>query len=342
MEAIFQNRTKHFSMKKVLVLGGTQFVGRVLVEELLKRGGYEVVLFNRGKTNAQLFPELRKIHGNRETDDLFQTCSEDWDAVIDISGYYPNTLQTFASRIQPHCKRYIFISTASVYNLEISENKLIGEDFDLLPCSTEQRTDNTMTTYGQRKVACEEALLQCDGLDAIILRPSVIYGPYDPFDRHYYWLYRVKNRKQILFPETGQTSKDSFTFVNDLANIIITAIDLPQHNKVYNVNTHPLTNLFDTVNTMAAAVNTQPNFSMASTEFLDKEKVQVWTDLPLWMNGSFLMMDNSRLLADFPPILTPLQDSFTQTAAYYEQLEWPKPKTGISLEDEADLIDLMK
>ncbi len=128
-------------MKKVLVLGGTQFVGRVLVEQLLKRGGYEVVLFNRGKTNPQLFPELRKIVGNRETDDLFQTCSEDWDAVIDINGYYPNTLQAYASRIQPHCKRYIFISTASVYNLEISENKLIGEDFDLLPCSTEQRTD---------------------------------------------------------------------------------------------------------------------------------------------------------------------------------------------------------
>ncbi len=144
-----------------------------------------------------------------------------------------------------------------------------------------------------------------------------------------------------MFPETGQTSQDSFTFVNDLANIIIAAIDLPQHRKVYNVNTHPLTNLFETVNTMAAAVNTQPIFSMASTEFLDKEKVQVWTDLPLWMNGSFLMMDNSRLLADFPPILTPLQDSFVQTAAYYEQLGWPKPKTGIPLEDETDLITLM-
>jgi len=325
-------------MKKILVLGGTSFVGRVLVEELLKNRDYEVVLFNRGKTNANLFPGLRKIQGNRESDDLLQTCNENWDAVIDISGYYPNTIKEYASKIQTRCKRYIFVSTASVYNLEASENKLIEEDFELLTCSLEQRTDTTMATYGQRKVACEEALLQCEGLDSIILRPSVIYGPFDPFDRHYYWLYRVKNSKSILFPESGYESKDTFTYVKDLAKIIISAIDLPQHRKVYNVNTHPLTNLFDLVKTMALAVKTQPEFCLASTDYLDHEKVQVWTDLPLWLNGSFLMMDNSRLLADFPLTFTPLIDTFIESAAYYEQLNWPIPKTGISLDDEKELI----
>lgn len=325
-------------MKKVLVLGGTQFIGRVLVETLQQLGGYEVVLFNRGKTNTDLFAEVRKIHGNRETADLYQTCNEDWDAVVDISGYYPNTVQAYAQKIKDHCKRYIFVSTGSVYNLENSENKLIPEDFELLTCTEAQRTDATMATYGQRKVACEQALLQTDGLDTIILRPSVVYGSYDPFDRHYYWLYRVKKRSKILFPD-GNADHDTFTFVNDLAQIIIAAIDLPKHRQIYNVNTHPITDLQDIVQSMAAAIGTTPQMVLASPEFLDEQGVQVWADLPLWMNGSFLMMDNSRLLADFPITLTPLTESFQKTAQWYAQLGWPLPKTGLSLEEEADLME---
>lgn len=327
-------------MKKILVLGGTQFIGRVLTENLLQSGKYEVTLFNRGKTNANLFPDAKKIIGNRETNDLFQTCNEYWDAVIDISGYFPDTVQAFAHRVKDYCKRYIFISTASVYNLGNSANQNIAEDFELLTCTTAQRTDGSMTTYGQRKVACEEALLQCPGLDAVVLRPSVVYGPYDPFDRHYYWLYRTMKRSRILFPE-GNTDIDSFTFVNDLAKIIIAAIDLPQHRKVYNVNTHPLLPLQAIVEAMAQACNTNPQLVFAGVPFLDEQEVQVWSDLPLWMNGSFLMMDNSRLLADFPITLTPIAASFRETAAWYEQLGWPLPKTGLSLEEEDELLDAL-
>ncbi|OWY23814.1 hypothetical protein C7N43_15460 [Sphingobacteriales bacterium UPWRP_1] len=327
-------------MKKILVLGGTQFIGRVLAENLLLSGNFEVTLFNRGKTNAGLFPDAKKIHGNRETADLYQTCNEYWDAVIDISGYFPNTVQAYAQRVKDNCRRYIFISTASVYNLENSANRLIPEDFELLTCTAQQRTDATMATYGQRKAACEEALLQCPGLDAIILRPSVVYGPYDPFDRHYYWLYRTKKRSRILFPE-GNADIDSFTFVQDLARIIIAAIDLPQHRKVYNVNTHPLMSLQAIVEAMTQACNTAPQLTFAGVPFLDEQEVQVWSDLPLWMNGSFLMMDNSRLLSDFGLQMTPITESFIQTAAWYEQLGWPLPKTGLSLEEEDELLEAL-
>lgn len=329
-------------MKKILILGGTHFVGRALTETLLQQTSeeYEVALFNRGKSHPHLFPQLRKIQGDRETDALYQTCNEDWDAVLDISGYFPDTIQAYAERIKHHCGRYIFVSTASVYNLQNSENKRITEDFELLTCSKAERTDKTMATYGQRKVACEQALLQCNGLDAVIFRPSVVYGKYDPFDRHYYWLYRAKHNARILLPASAKTSFDAFTYVNDLAQALIAAIHAPTHRQVYNASTHAPTSLWEMVKAMADALHTHPEWVEVPAHFLDHQKVQVWTDIPLWMNGSFLMMDNTRLTADFPLQLTPLKESFEQTALYYEQLNWYLPKTGISLHEEEDVIEL--
>ena len=80
-------------MKKVLVLGGTMFVGRALVEKLRLIPEYEITLFNRGKSNADLFADVNQLHGNRETDDILQVCNQHWDCVIDFSGYYPVTFE---------------------------------------------------------------------------------------------------------------------------------------------------------------------------------------------------------------------------------------------------------
>ena len=79
--------------KKILIIGGTAFVGRVLLEHLLQLGGYEITLFNRGKTNAGLFSGVSQIHGNRETDDIKLLANKNWDVVIDFCGYYPLSLQ---------------------------------------------------------------------------------------------------------------------------------------------------------------------------------------------------------------------------------------------------------
>ena len=127
--------------KKILIMGGTFFVGRALVERLLQsHETYDITLFNRGKTNPDLFPELSKIHGNRETDDIEQLRGKTFDVVIDVSSYYPLSLQKLTQLLKGNIGRYVYVSTASVYDLEVIGEQVITEDSTLLVCSKEDQT----------------------------------------------------------------------------------------------------------------------------------------------------------------------------------------------------------
>ena len=119
--------------KKILIIGGTAFVGRVLLEHLLQLGGYEITLFNRGKTNAGLFSGVSQIHGNRETDDIKLLANKNWDVVIDFCGYYPLSLQKIVDTLRGRIGRYIFVSTGSVYDLEQIGEQTITEDSYFAP-----------------------------------------------------------------------------------------------------------------------------------------------------------------------------------------------------------------
>src|SRR4030095_16123065 len=166
---------------KILILGGTGFVGRILTENLSK-AGIMPVLFNRGKRNPDIFPELRKIKGDRETEDIRKIAKETWDAVVDFSGMFPDNVELIVNLLEGKVGRYIFISSVSAY--EIDENdksvNLINENFKTYPCTPEQRKDkNVIATYGQKKAEIERVLLNSTGLDVIIFRPALIYGRYD-------------------------------------------------------------------------------------------------------------------------------------------------------------------
>lgn len=323
--------------KKILVLGGTLFVGRVLVETLLlHEDKYEVTLFNRGKTNPNLFPNVRRLVGNRENNEIAALGKESWDAVIDVSGYYPLSLEKLVALLKGKVGRYIFVSTASVYKIEESEDKIMDENFATETCTEAQKRDMTMATYGKRKVACEQVLLR-SGIDALIVRPAVIYGRYDPYDRHYYWLYRAKHSEQILLPG-GSENRSNSTFVDDLASILQKGIEIERHQSIYNVTTHPVESLRQQVSAMASAFGRQVQFVEAPLDFLEKHEVQPWTDIPLWINGNFMMLDHSRMERDFGLSLTPLTNSFAKTAAYYESLEWKVPRMGVELDEEQELI----
>lgn len=327
--------------KKLLILGGTSFVGRVLVEHLLLLDKYEITLFNRGKTNVDLFGQVAKIHGNRETDDITLLANQNWDVVIDICGYYPLSLQKIVDMLRGRVGRYIFISTGSVYDLEQIGEQIITEDSLLYTCSDVQKIDHSMETYGKRKVACEQVLLNAKAdIDPIILRPGVIYGKYDPFDRHYYWLYRVQQAGKILVP-TGSENLSSHTFVNDLARIVIRSIEIPEHQNVYNTTTHPLISFSEMLDSMCRALNKKPTFINADVEFQEEAQIEPWSDLPLWINGNLFMMDNARLLKDLGLEMTPLDESFRLAAEYYANKQWYIPKSGMMLEEEKDYIKIL-
>jgi 2'-hydroxyisoflavone reductase len=321
-------------MKKILILGGTQFVGRNIVERLEQLGNFEITLFNRQQTKSDLFPNLNHIKGDRETDDINQLKNKKWDIVIDSSAYYPKSLSKLLNILKGNIEKYIFISTISVYDLEEGFSGMIKENSPLVGCTLLQSKDTSLATYGNRKAACEEVILTKNSIDTLILRPSLIYGKYDPTDRLYYWLYKSTKQNPFILPNNGK-DKITLTYINDLVNIIIQSFEIERHATIYNATTHSpfsLKEMVNCINKNAKTVNIDSNVLL-------ENEITPGKDIPLWFDMD-LEIDNSQLLLDFRPKLTPFEQSVAETQNYYEQLKWPFPKAGINEVKEREIIKI--
>ena len=324
-------------MQTVLILGGTNFIGRNLVEELQAVGDFDITLFNRQETNSDLFPNINKIKGDRETDDIIQLNKQSWDCIIDLSCYYPENFEALLNLLQGQVKRYIFVSTISVYQLsEAILKNIITEDLETLPYGELEIANRTMETYGNRKAECERILLKTKWLDKIILRPSIVYGKYDKTDRLYYWLYRIKNQLPFILPNNG-ADKITLTYVKDLVKIIIKSIELKNHSIIYNATTHNPLALMEIIESVCK-FNTVINTS--ATSLADKN-INPELDIPLWFNSS-LMFDNKKLTTDFQIELMPFKQSMVETMNYFDSLNWELPKTGLGIKTENELVEKLQ
>ncbi len=331
------------NMKKILILGGTGFVGRILTENLITEGN-PPVLFNRGKRNAGIFPELRKITGDRLTDDIKQIANESWDVVIDFSCMMPDNLDDITDMLKGKTARYIFVSTVSVFPMDDADywKNPVTENSETLTCTAEQRKDPDVTaTYGQKKAECERILLGKDWLDSITFRPGLIYGRYDYTDRFYYWLYRAAKVSEILLPEEGR-ERFTATHSEDFAKLIRSAVDVPVHNKIYNAVTHSPVSLKQCIDTASGIIGTRPKFVNAPMDFIESQKLEPWTDLPAWVGNMELIVDNSRALKDFPLEFMSFEESIRSCIDYYTSLDWPVPKAGITPQKEQELIEKLR
>jgi 2'-hydroxyisoflavone reductase len=327
-------------MKKILILGGTGFVGRILTEELLKLD-YDLTLFNRGNRNPDIFPGVKRIKGDRETEDIKQIAAGDWDTVIDFSGMQPGNIEVIIELLNERIGRYVFVSTANVYPLdEPAKLKFpIPESTETQPCTEEQKYDkDVLKNYGNKKAECERILLGAEWLNAIIFRPSLIYGRYDPSDRLYYWLYRIITQDEILIPENGKM-KFTNTFSEDFAKIILASIEINKHNKVYNASTHPRVSIKEFLDITSNLLHKAPRYINAPIEFLREHSVSEWMDLPMWISGIDLLLDNSRLLNDFDVKLSSFEESVDKTLIYYGTIGWNEGKYGLRVERERELIN---
>ena len=327
-------------MKKVLILGGTRFIGRVFLEELLKgETDYDITLFNRGTTNADLFPQLRRITGDRRTEDIQQLGKENWDIVVDFSSYFALPLERLTDTLKGKVGRYIYISTGSVYESAETTSETFTETSPVHTYTDADKVDTSMQTCGKRKKACDDVLLKYKELDTIILRPSIVYGRYDYTDRHYYWMYHLQHQSQVLLPENGKTLM-AFTFVEDLAHIIIQSMKIEKHNTIYNTTTHPIIDLKTLVQTTALALKKEVDLIPVSAEYLEQQAIQQHQDIPYWVaNYNGFMKENHKIIQDYGIIFTPLLESLERTIEYYQQLNWPVCKVGLSLEKEKELIE---
>ncbi|MBE2217661.1 MAG: NAD-dependent epimerase/dehydratase family protein [Ignavibacteria bacterium] len=331
-------------MKKILILGGTGFVGRILTENLIKENIHPV-LFNRGKRSPGIFPELRHITGDRMVkEDIKQIAAESWDVVIDFSCMFPVNLDEITESLKGKAGRYIFVSTCSVYPMDDPEmwKVPVDESTETLPCTEEQKVDpDILPTYGQKKAECERILLAKDWLDTIIFRPGLIYGRYDYTDRFYYWLHRAHSVNPILLPEEGR-EKFTATYSEDFAALIRSAIDIKSHNKVYNAVTHSPVSLKEYLDESCRQLGTSPEFVNVNMDFIEKNELQPWGDLPAWVGAMELVLDYSKALRDFPVKFHTFNESLKGCIDYYSSLSWKVPVAGLTPEREQELIKIAR
>lgn len=187
---------------KVLILGGTQFIGRHIVEALLA-GGHSVSVLTRGKTPDDLPPEVERMRGDRDEGaaGLGTLKGRTWDACVDVSGYTPRQVRPSAEALSRIVGRYVFISTGSVYG--DAKKRPVTEENPTMPPAAEDVTVIDGDTYGPLKVTCENIVLDIYGKKATILRPQIVAGPHDPSGRFTYWTKRAAMGGTMLAPGDG-------------------------------------------------------------------------------------------------------------------------------------------
>lgn len=323
--------------KQILVLGGTNFIGRNLIEKLQNESAYEITLFNRGITNPHLFPTLKKINGDRELpEDLGKIFTQRWNHIIDLSGFYPNNLEQILKGINADLSSYIFVSTCSVYDNALHSGMLRDESAPTLVCSASKAIDTSLNTYGQRKAECER-VLQRHNIPYTIFRPALVYGPYDSTDRLYYWLYRCYKHKELLIPEQGERVF-SMTYVHDLVEAIVAALGNDIQNQIYNCTSHPQTSIGQIVQTCEALNQREIKKVDASVSFLDKNGIAQWMDLPLWLHSDDFTYSNYKIKRELKVRPKELEHGLKTTMNYYKDKATPEPQYGISRSKEEELM----
>lgn len=326
---------------KILILGGSHFIGRRLVESLISLDQFDIGLFNRGKTNGDLFPNLQHIIGDRNDEIQNGVKNGNWEIIIDLSCYFPDHLQKTLKNLPKNLKHYIFLSTCSVYNNNKVTRLLRDESSAVLDCNQEDYFSTDPKSYGARKAECERILVNSEIANSIF-RPALVYGKYDSTDRFYYWPHQVKFENKLLLPEGGNRFF-SVTYVDDLVALLISSINGKIPNDIYNAISHPKTSISRIVETSSKRLGANPAKVEITASFLNAKNVQEWVDIPLWLNTDIFTFSNKKILERLDFKFHGFEDSVNASIDYFEGIGWPSPKSGISKERrralELDLIE---
>jgi 2'-hydroxyisoflavone reductase len=202
---------------RLLVLGGTRFVGRALVEAAIIRG-HQVTLFNRGMTNRELFPDVEKIRGDR-THDLSPLADREWDAVVDVAAYVPRDAERAADALRDVVGRYVLVSSVSVY-----ADQSVRQHENAPVVALGDPEDTSPESYGARKAMCERIVNERLGRSATVVRPGLIVGPCDSTDRFSYWPKRMALGGRVLAPGCPADPLQ-FIDVRDLAGFLLRLVE---------------------------------------------------------------------------------------------------------------------
>jgi 2'-hydroxyisoflavone reductase len=333
---------------RILVLGGTQFIGVHMTELALARG-HHVTLFNRGKSNPALFPTVEKLRGDRDGQ-LDALRGRSWDAVIDDSGYVPRHVRLSAQLLAPEVRRYLYISSISAYASFAQPN---NEDSALGHIDDPSIEKVSASTYGPLKALCERQVTDALPGRAIVLRPGIVVGPHDPTDRFTYWPARAARGGEMLAPGSA-SDPTQFIDARDLARF---ALDSIEHDRsgIFNMVTPPGRFSFgDLIASSAAAAQAlarpaqPPRTVWVARQFLEQQGEGAEADghdFPMWFpavgeDAGFARVSSTRAQAAGLTI-TPLATTVHDTLAWHLQrpeAERSKLKVGLTPEREQQLL----
>jgi nucleoside-diphosphate-sugar epimerase len=319
---------------KILVVGGTKFLGRATAEAALERG-HELTLFNRGETNPTLFPEVEQVRGDR-TKNLSALAGRDWDAVVDPSGYIPADVRASAEELRDRVGRYLYVSSISVY-ADFSRGPT--EDSPRAALEDGKPDDELMLpgydNYGALKALAEDAVTDVFGDRAIIVRPGLIVGPHDPTGRFTYWPHRIAQGGEFLIPAPPDELQQ-FVDVRDLGGWMVELLEQGASGP-FNA-THPGTSRAELVESATRVSASDATPVWTDPDWLVAQGVGQWMELPLWLhNGDSVGMhsaDVSRAI-DAGLAFRPLDDVVRGTLEQAETTD----EAGLAPERERELLE---
>jgi len=327
---------------ELLVLGGTSFAGRHVVEAALA-AGHDVTTFNRGRTNPGLFPDVRALRGDRASGDYAPLHGAGpFDAVVDMCAYVPRAVKEAIAALGPDGLNgpYVLISSVSAYDaapqapvdLEgfTEESPLAALPEGVDPASE----DVTGETYGPLKVLTEQAAEALLPGGVMIVRPGLIVGPHDPTDRFTYWIRRMADGGEVLAPESPDVARTQVVHAADMARWIVASAGAARTG-IFNAVAPPLP--------LARVLDAAPGDAdvvWVPWAFLEKEGVQPWTDLPAWLPApmaGLLLADGSKASAA-GLVSRPVEAVVADVAAWDQTRQKEPMRTGLTREREAELL----
>lgn len=319
----------------ILILGGTIFLGRALVNSALARN-HNVTLFNRGIKNPDIFPDIEKLKGDRNGN-LELLKGRTFDAVIDTSGHLPGRVRESAELLKDSVGHYTFISSISAYK-DFSKNG-INEEYPSGEIGDMKTDEMTMENYGPLKALCEKAVTEVFGERALNIRPGLIVGENDWSDRFTYWIHRISQGGKVLAPD-AKKGHTQFIDVKDLADWIIKMSE-EKKSGLYNA-TGPDYNLtFEKLFEECKKVSeSDAEIVWVSEKFLEEENVAPWTELPLWVPSEEDGVNNVDVSKAIKDGLTfrPLAETLKDTLAFDKTRKDYTLRAGMKEEREKELL----
>ena len=337
----FGRATKPLS---ILILGGTGFIGPNQIRYAVARG-HKVSMFNRGKTNPGLFPDVEHLEGDRNGQ-LDALKGRKWDAVIDNPATLPRWVRDTAQLLKDSAEQYLFISTLSVY----ADNSVPGMDetaklIELADPTTEEITGEA---YGGLKALAEKEAERAFPGRATIVRPGLIVGAGDKSDRFSYWPVRIARGGEVLAPG-NPTDPVQFIDARDLGEFTIRLLEQKAFGAFNATGPEGPFTMAEMLYGIRGTTTEPTSFTWVPAEFLEAQEIGPWMDMPVWIPpvgeyAGFARRSNARAL-QHGLTFRPLADTAVNTLAWYESRpaeEKAKPRAGITAEREREVLAAWK